>query len=80
MCLPSGTCHPAAGATAVKMLLRTRHLQCPCFAGFELPCALPTADGGQHPTWNETLFFQISNETELLVTVRVVLQHCCVSS
>jgi hypothetical protein len=35
----------------------------------------PAADGGQDPTWNETLFFQISNETELLVTVRVVLQQ-----
>jgi hypothetical protein len=36
---------------------------------------LRVADGGQNPTWNETLFFQISNETELLVTVRAALQH-----
>lgn len=27
------------------------------------------ADGGQNPTWGETLFFQLSNETDVLVTV-----------
>lgn len=68
---------PGAG----KSLVACRTLAELFFLLSSVNCLLhAAADGGQNPTWNETLFFQISNEAELLVTVRAALQHAGGSS